>query len=165
VRLVLVNVPTPAAVLAEMTSLVRPGGTVAAQEVDWLSWECEPPHPAWTALRALLRELWESQGLDPHIGRRLPQLLRESGLCDVEAMSHAGIDGGDQPYGRLLLTFAERFRSRLIAGGITNPAELDALMDDVARHLDRPGAIVVRALTVQAWGRVPERRGAGHRPL
>ena len=55
---------------------MRPGGVVAVQEVDWLSWQCEPALPAWTALREVLRALWHSRGLDPDIGRRLPTLLR-----------------------------------------------------------------------------------------
>ena len=43
--------PDPLAVLREAAAIVRPGGTVAVQEVDWLSWQCEPAHPAWTELR------------------------------------------------------------------------------------------------------------------
>ena len=55
IRLLLVNVPDPAAVLREAVSIVRPSGTVAVQEVDWLSWQCEPAIPAWTALRDAAR--------------------------------------------------------------------------------------------------------------
>ena len=116
IRLVLVNVPDPAAVVREAAAIVRPSGTVAVQEVDWLSWQCEPALPAWTELRELLTRLWHSRGLDPCIGRRLPSLLRAAGLREVDAQAHAGIDGTGQPYQRLLLTFADRFRSRLLDG-------------------------------------------------
>lgn len=156
VRLVLVNVPDPAAVVTEAVAIVRPSGTVAVQEVDWLSWQCEPALPAWTELRDLLTRLWHSRGLDPCIGRRLPSLLRSAGLREVTAQAHAGIDATGQPYQRLLLTFAERFRARLL-DGITTSAELDRLVDAVAAHLASPDTVVVRAMTVQAWGRVPGR--------
>ena len=53
-RLVLNNVPQPAAVLAEMVRLTRPGGHVAVQDVDWLTWTCLPEH---------------SGGLAPYRGR------------------------------------------------------------------------------------------------
>ena len=76
IRLVLVNVPDPLAVLREAAAIVRPGGTVAVQEVDWLSWQCEPAHPAWTELREILTRLWRSRDLDPTIGRRLPAHAR-----------------------------------------------------------------------------------------
>ena len=159
VRLLLVNVPEPMAVLREATRIVRPGGVVAVQEVDWLSWQCEPALPEWTALREVLRSLWHSRGLDPDIGRRLPTLLRAAGLCEVEANGRAGIDGAGHPYRRLILTFAERFRERILAARLTRPDELDALVAAVDRHLADPGTVVVRAMTVQAWGRVAGRAG------
>ncbi len=77
IRLLLVNVRDPIAVVREAARIVRPGGAVVVQEVDWLSWQCEPGLPAWAALRDVLRGLWHSRGLDPEIGRRLPTLLRD----------------------------------------------------------------------------------------
>jgi SAM-dependent methyltransferase len=159
VRLVLVNVPDPMAVVHEAARIVRPGGTVAVQEVDWLSWQCEPGLPAWTALREILRGLWHSRWLDPDIGRRLPTLLRAAGLCEVEATARAGIDGTGHPYRRLIVTFAERFRDQILAAGLSTAAELDAVVAAVDRHLADPATVVVRAMTVQAWGRVPGRMG------
>ena len=39
-----------------LSALVRPGGVVAVEEVDWVSWVCEPAHPAWDRLRDALCE-------------------------------------------------------------------------------------------------------------
>jgi SAM-dependent methyltransferase len=162
VRLLLVNVPEPAAVVREAAAIVRPGGTVAFQEVDWLSWQCEPDIPAWGELRDVLLALWHSRGLDPCIGRRLPAMLRATGLREVQATALAGIDGAGHPYRRLILTFAERFRERILATAMTSAACLDELVGSVDRHLADPDTVVVRAMTVQAWGRVPGT--AGRRP-
>lgn len=153
-RLVLVNVADPAAVVSELVRLVRPGGIVVLEEVDWLSWQCEPPHPAWVELRHLLHQLWNSRRFDPCIGRRLPALFANAGVHDAQAIAHAGIDGNDQPYQRLIIGFAERFGSQLIELGFTTPGQLHRLIQQVVEHLDRPGTIVVRAMTVQAWGTV-----------
>ena len=117
IRLLLVNVPDPIAVLREAARIVRPGGAVVVQEVDWLSWQCEPGLPAWAELRDVLLEVWHSRGLDPEIGRRLPMLLRTTGLCEVEATACAGIDGAGLPYRRLILTFADRCRDRILTAG------------------------------------------------
>jgi SAM-dependent methyltransferase len=157
IRLLLVNVAEPATVVREAARIVRPGGAVVVQEVDWLSWQCEPGLPAWTALRGVLLDLWHSRGLDPEIGRRLPMLLRTGGLCEVDATARAGIDGAGHPYRRLILTFAERFRDRILGAGLASAGELDTLVATVDRHLADPGTVVVRAMTVQAWGRVGRR--------
>ena len=120
IRLLLVDVPDPAAVLREAAAIVRPSGTVAVQEVDWLSWQCEPALPEWTALRdaaaaALAlprpRPVHRAAPADAAAGGRAP-----GGL----AVAHAGIDSTGQPYQRLLLTFAERSRRRLLEDGVTS---------------------------------------------
>jgi SAM-dependent methyltransferase len=159
IRLLLVNVADPFAVVREAARIVRPGGAVVVQEVDWLSWQCEPGLPAWAALRDVLLDLWHSRGLDPEIGRRLPTLLRSAGLCEVDATARAGIDGAGHPYRRLILTFADRFRDRIVDAGLASADELDALVAAVDRHLADPATVVVRAMTVQAWGWIAGRAG------
>jgi 2-polyprenyl-3-methyl-5-hydroxy-6-metoxy-1,4-benzoquinol methylase len=49
-HLVLVNVPEPERIVAEMVALVRPGGVVALHEADWMAHGSEPPSPAWSRL-------------------------------------------------------------------------------------------------------------------
>ncbi len=149
------NVPDPMAVLREAVAIVRPGGTVAVQEVDWLSWQCEPDVPAWRALRDVLLALWHSCGLDPCVGRRLPRMLRGAGLREVAAHAHARIDSAGHPHRRLLVTSADRCSERIVDAGIATAGELDDLVTAVDRHLADPDTVVVRAMTVQAWGRVP----------
>jgi hypothetical protein len=78
----------------------------------------------------------------------------------VEATARAGIDGAGHPYRRVLLTFANRFRDRIVEDGLATTDELDALVAAVDRHLADPATVVVRAMTVQAWGRVAGRAGA-----
>ena len=48
-RTLLINIPDPATVVAEMARLARPGGWVAALEPDAVS-VCYPPLPAWDRL-------------------------------------------------------------------------------------------------------------------
>src|SRR5205085_295734 len=52
-RLVLVNVPERDALLAEMLRLTAPGGSVALEDIDNVSWLCEPAHVSWDALLAV----------------------------------------------------------------------------------------------------------------
>ena len=101
-RLVLNNVPQPDAVVAEMVRLTRPGGHVAVQDVDWLTWTCLPEHADWNLLREKAAAVWSG---DVHLGRRLPALLRGAGLVDVEMVPHLRVFRPGEPYHRLLVRF------------------------------------------------------------
>jgi SAM-dependent methyltransferase len=48
-RLVLINIPPTSqqALLAEMLSLLKPGGTIALEEFDFASYVCYPAHTSW----------------------------------------------------------------------------------------------------------------------
>ncbi len=69
-RLAIIQQPDPERMLAEMVALARPGGIVAAQEIDQASWLCEPPHPSWDTLLAALRTVLAEGGVDYFLGRR-----------------------------------------------------------------------------------------------
>jgi ubiquinone/menaquinone biosynthesis C-methylase UbiE len=154
-RLVLVNVPAPHDVVAEMIRVVRPGGWIAVQNADFAGWICEPAHPAWTVLYNALITAWQAAGLDPFIGRRMPALLRDAGLTDISLDVHAHIWRSSDPYQRLLLTFINIFRHRIISGGFLTADQLDRLTTELDQHLSQPETFVIYLLFFQAWGRKP----------
>jgi len=154
-RLVLVNVPDPAEIVAEMTALVRPGGTVALHEADWICHVCDPPLPEWTRLRELLETYSAMNGIDLFIGRRAARLLRAAGLVDtrVHPLVHVYPPG----HGRrmILLDFVENLRQRLLEQSLIGERELNDLTQRLEHHLKDPDTLVVSHLFFQAWGRKP----------
>lgn len=157
-RLLLVNVPHPQRVIAEMSALVRRGGVVAVEEVDWVSWVCQPPHPAWDRLRDALREFRARRGLDVHLGRRLPELLRSAGLHDprFHAVCPTYIHGDDDNSNHtLLLTFAKLHGAQLVADGLIRGDEFTCLVNDLEAHLADPATITMYSLLCQAWAQRP----------
>jgi ubiquinone/menaquinone biosynthesis C-methylase UbiE len=82
-RTLMVNLPDPAEVAAEMMRLARPGGWVASMEPDTEYALCYPPHPAFDQLRDIFTVAFRRNGADPWIGRRVPELFRQAGLEDV----------------------------------------------------------------------------------
>ena len=106
----LVNVPQPETIVAEMARLVRPGGVVALHEADSSTQRCDPPHPAQTRLLELLDALRGAKGIDRSIGLRAPRLLREAGLVDVQANPLIHVYPRDHSRRMLLLDFVENAR-------------------------------------------------------
>jgi SAM-dependent methyltransferase len=154
-RLLLVNVRDPEGVASELAALARPGGVVALEEVDWISWICEPPHPAWDRLRDALREFRRRRGLDVHMGRRLPGLLRGAGLeiMGYRALCPTYLHGDDNH--RLLVNFATLHAKELATEGLIEGRELDVLASELDAHLAEPGTMTLYCLFCQSWARRP----------
>jgi SAM-dependent methyltransferase len=154
-RLVLVNVPEPEQIVAEMVALVRPGGMVALHEVDWVSHLCDPPLPALSRLVECLETYARMNGIDLFIGRRVPRLLRAAGLEEVQTRPLVHVYPPGHGRRMLLLQFAENLRERLLVQGVLAEAELDELLGALQQHLEDPDTLVVSHLYFQVWGRKP----------
>ena len=154
-RLVLVHAPEPAALLTEMVRITRPGGWVALEEIDWISWTCDPPHPAFDRLVSALKQVWNRAGMDVHIGRRVEGMLRSAGLGEVNACAHQKLCHPGDLNHAMILRFAGIARERLLAASEFSAVELDGMLVELAEHLARPGTVVLDKLLFQAWGRKP----------
>ena len=154
-RLVLVNVPSPEQILSQAVALVRPGGTVAFHEIDWVAVVCDPPDHAWTALVELFVNYTSRIGIDLFIGRRLPRLLRDAGLEEVRVNPIIHVHPPGDARRHLLLDFAENLRERIHAENLITEQAFADLMEGLRLHLDNPETLDMVGPYVQAWGRKP----------
>jgi ubiquinone/menaquinone biosynthesis C-methylase UbiE len=162
-RLVVLNVPNPEETVAEMVRLARPGGYVALQDFDAVSWLCEPPHPAWERLMTPFAAAWRAAGLDLTRSRTLPAMLRRAGLVDVEVDVHVhGASAGDRS-AMLFPHLLGLFRERILALDALTEAELDDCLGALTSHLEQPGTFTIHPTLIQAWGRKPEHEDGGSR--
>lgn len=154
-RLVLVNVPQPEEILAEMVRVVRPGGVVALHEPDSTTQRCDPPLFAQTRLLKLLNDYASANDIDRTIGLRVPRMLRDAGLRDVHIhpLVHIYPFGHGRRY--LLTDFVENARRRLLEQGLISEPDLDALIRSMRTQLENPDTLVTSSLFIQAWGRKP----------
>jgi len=151
-RLVLINVPNPEEVLREMTALVRIGGVVAVQDLDWISWTCEPSHPAWDRLISILTAVRRARGLDVSIGRRLPGMFRSLGLVDVQMKAFAPIWRSGDLHQNLPVVFAGIHKEQILEDGLCTEDELADSTRALSDHLSHPHTFVVYSLLFQTWG-------------
>jgi SAM-dependent methyltransferase len=152
-RLVLINVPAPEQIVAEAVALARPGGHIACHEAMWPPQTIDPPLPAWDRLYAILQAYARSNGIDAFIGRRLPRLLREHGVADVQA--RPVIKACPIGHGRRMLAaqFVDNLAERVVAQGLVTGPELAELSRQLKQHLEDPDTFVIGPLYIQVWGR------------
>jgi ubiquinone/menaquinone biosynthesis C-methylase UbiE len=154
-RLVLVNIPEPEKIVAEMVALVKRGGVVALHEADWIAHLCDPPIPAWDRLRKALDDYSEKKGIDLYIGRRIARIMRDAGLVDVRVNPLVHIYGPDHSRRPIFLQFVNNLRDRIVAEGLISEAKFAECIGLLDRHLNEPETLVVSHLFFQAWGRKP----------
>ena len=154
-RLILVNVPRPAEIVAEAVALVQPGGYVAFHEVDWAACLCDPPSLAWDDLVALMQKYAALNGIDLSVGRKTPRLLREAGLIDVRVnpLIHAYPLG--HPRRNVMLDFAHNLSDRILAQKLITVQAFTALQRELKEHLNQAETLVLIGPYLQAWGRKP----------
>jgi SAM-dependent methyltransferase len=156
-RTLLINIPDPAVVVAEMVRLVRPGGWVAVLEPDVGGSLCHPPHPAWDRLSEIFRTANRSDDADLLIGRRLPELFRQAGLMDIGVEAKADIYPAGHSRRTVRPDLVRSMRPKILKRGIAGERELDELDQAVREHLDDPHTLVMPHLLFLAWGRKPVR--------
>ena len=154
-RTVLVTIPEPAEVLAEMVRLARPGAWVASQEPDIENAFCYPPLPAWDRLVEIFRAGFSRSGADPLIGRRLPELYRQAGLEEIEVVVHAPVYPAGHSRRTILSDLVRSLRPMILDLELLGEEELASLDRAVRAHLADPRTLVLSHLLVVAWGRKP----------
>jgi ubiquinone/menaquinone biosynthesis C-methylase UbiE len=154
-RTLLVTIPEPARVVAEMARLVRPGGWVASLEPDTESTVCYPAHPAVDRICGLFHAAFRRNGADPFIGRRLTELYREAGLEDIGVEARAPIHPVGDTRRTIRLDLVRSMRPVILERGLAEERELDELDRTVREHLANPNTLMMPTLYFLAWGRRP----------
>jgi ubiquinone/menaquinone biosynthesis C-methylase UbiE len=154
-RTLLVTIPEPAEVVAEMVRLARPGGWVASQEADTGFAFCYPELPAWDRLRELFHAGFERSGADLHTGRRLTELYRQAGLEQVDVLVYAPVYPAGHSRRTILPDLVCSLRPMILELGLSDERELTDVDQAVRAHLADPRTLVMSHLLVVAWGRKP----------
>ncbi|MGW3112902.1 methyltransferase domain-containing protein [Streptomyces sp. NPDC001091] len=152
-RLVLVHVPDRERALRSMIDALRPGGRLLIEDADpalqplTCPDEHGPEERLANRLRQGFRRLLAERGADLSYGRRLPRLLREAGLRQVEADAYFPLSS--PACTALELATVRQIRGRLVEAGL-------ATDEDVDRHLANVtagGMDLATAPMISAWGR------------
>ncbi len=157
-RTLLVNLPDPADVAAEMVRLTRPGGWVASMEPDTEHARCHPPHPAFDRLCGIFTAAFRRNGADPWIGRRVAELFRQAGLEDVQVEARVQMYPPGNSRRTIRPDLVRAMRPQVLEMGLASAAELDELDAAARAHLEDPHTVVISGLLYLTWGRKPDQQ-------
>jgi len=150
----------PAAAVAEMARIVRPGGRLVVAEPDWGTLVVDSPDPdtARVVTAAAARRVRAGDA-----GRRLRRLLAEAGLTGVDVVARTLVVT-DAAQADLLFDLAAA-ADRAVADGELRPDDVRGWRADLARA-GAEGRFLAAMTAFMAWGRRPTgpARGGAVRP-
>jgi SAM-dependent methyltransferase len=152
-RLVLVHVPDRERALRTMIQALRPGGRLLIEDADPalqpLSCPDEygPEQRLANRLRQGFRKLLADRGADLAYGRKLPRLLRQAGLLQVEADAYFPMTS--PACTALEAATVRQIRDRLVAAGLATDEEIDQHL----AHVEAGDMDLTTAPMISAWGR------------
>src|SRR5262249_37857563 len=153
----LMHLRDPASVARLMVAAVRPGGTVAVEDLNFSGSFTYPACPAYDRRVAWYRETVRHRGGDADVGLRLPALLSSAGLADIRVMvaQPAFLDG---PHKHLQEVSMLKQKAAVVAAGVASADDYDAAYAELVAFTADPRTLVAAPRLIQAWGRRPERR-------
>lgn len=126
-RHILIHLPNPKALLADVLRQLKSGGVVVFQEYDFsVVHPAYPPSALRESLNAFFRDFFVAVGRGS-TGTTVPGLFRDLGLADIEARAEYPIDNGgaDSLYYEWCVESARSILGRAQALGIPSAQHLD----------------------------------------
>jgi len=154
VRFVFTHLGCDLKLLDQMVNLTREGGVVISQESDWSTWNCYPSSKAWDRMRHALIQVFKLDGGDINAGQRNFQMLRNTGLVDVQMRSSVLALPVGHPYRFGMNHLARSLRNRMLEAGILKEEEFNELITECDLEMANPDVIEISYLLSQVWGKV-----------
>jgi SAM-dependent methyltransferase len=153
-RFVLTHLPRPDVAARRLVDSLLPGGSFAVEDIDVGGAFCYPESDAYRAATDLYCATARDRGVDPDIGRRLPQLLADAGCEEVavRVVQPAGISGD----AKLIMALTiEAITDAAVEAGIATRQEVHAIVEELHALVEDERTFMSMPRVVQAWGRRP----------
>lgn len=128
----LCHIPSPGEALAEARRLLRPGGTLAVFDGDYVT--VSVAHSPHDPLQACAEACAENLIHDPWLARELPVLLRDAGFGDIRLRGHSYVEAPSS--GGYLLSVIDRGTDALHSAGRISADLAAALKSEARRRSD-----------------------------
>lgn len=153
-RCLLSHVPNPAEVVARMVRAVRPGGTVAVEDIDFRGVFCHPSSAACDEYVSLYTEVVRRNGGDAARGADLFRLLSDAGVehASLEVALPAFVDGEAKSMAAITM---QHIRGPVREAGLASDDEMDRLVEELSAIAADSRTILSMPRVFQAWGRRP----------
>ena len=131
-----------------------PGGVVAIEDVDFAGHVVSPPSEAFDRYVELYEAVVRRRGGDPRLAPRLPRLLLDAGLeeVNVSIVQPVALRGDAKRLNPLTMA---NIADAVIQDGLTSSDDVDRLVTELSAYAEDPSTLAGLPRIVQTWGRRP----------
>jgi SAM-dependent methyltransferase len=152
-RFLLLHLTDPAACLAEMRAVIRPGGLLVVEDGDLTAAGSVPPSSVGI-FADLFARLGPTRGLDYGLSRNLFHMVRDAGFLQIDIEIHQpAVARGEERF--LLKWSIDEAGPGCVAAGLVTWEELDRILADMQRDTEDERILVLMPPMSQVWGRKP----------
>jgi len=153
-RFVLTHLSDPDSVVGSIHRLLKPGGLVILEDIDFSGHFVYPESRAFNRYHELYCAVVQKRGGNPNIGPQLPLMLRQSGFEDIQVsvVQPMGLEGEVKVITPLTL---ENIADAVIKEELATREEISDLVRDLYDFVADPETLAGTPRVVQTWGRRP----------
>ena len=148
-RFLFSHLSDPMAVLSKFVNAAKPGATVALEDIDFSSYLCYPANDDVEFFTELYRKVVRKTGADPHIGQRLPSLMKQAGLHNIQVKVVQPVQGEAKDIAALSLI---GIRESVLQHGLVTESKLDATIAGLQAFAKDPDTVLSVPRIVQVSG-------------
>ncbi len=145
------HIPDPAAAVAEMVRVTRPGGRIVASEPDWGTFFL---YNGDRETSDRMAAKWRDSFAHPFIGRELGAPFARCGVvemgCRAHALAFSRLDEADVVFD------LKRLQANCVAAGVL-PEEAAAAWRNAAEAASRDGTFLACLTIIERWGTIREK--------
>ena len=151
-RFLLSHLNDPENCLAAMVEACASGGTIVIEDTDFAGSFSYPICAAYERYKELYQELLQRRGGDANIGPRLPAMLHNAGVQEIElnVIQPAHIHGEGKLMAPLTMS---RISEALIAEGLADEDEMQQILTDLNQLAADSETLISLPRIFQVWGK------------
>lgn len=151
-RFLLSHVNGPKNCVAAMVEACAPGGTIVVEDTDFAGSFCYPLCRAYERYKELYQELIKRRGGDPNIGPKLPAMLTNAGVHEIQlnVIQPAHMKGEGKLMAPLTMS---RISEALIAEELATRDEAQQILGDLDEIAADCETLISLPRIFQAWGK------------
>ena len=154
-RYLLSHLKDPGLAIRRLADVLKPGGLLLLEDVDFPGHVHHPPCPAFLNYLELYQKVVRKNGGDPCLGRKLYSMVLDCDLESVEMELVVSLQYRD-PGKRVAELTLEHVASPLIDGGLVEAGELESVLQDLRAFSADSKSFMSIAPTYQIRARKPE---------